>query len=469
MQQDKFSLKRQLLLWLLFPQLVLWLAGAALCYYVATHYANVVIDNNLLQTAKAIGRQVHISDGHLIVDFPRAAQVLLDDGPDDQLYYTVSTESGGIVLTNRNLPASPAKLVSADTPVFYNVEIKGETLRLVSLHTSLGTPGSIQWLHIQVGKSLVSRNQLSREILLATALPLGLLIIAMSLLVWWGIGRGLLPLTRLQKLVGNRSALDLAPLELVDAPEEIHAITNALNQLLATTNESIGRHRRFIADASHQLRTPLAGLKSQTELALRETSPEVLRDRLNMVHASATRSIHLVNQLLTLARSEPGTKTSMQTVRVDLAKLIRELTAESVPRALAAGMDLGCDTSLAAAMIDANPALLRELFVNLIENAIKYIPRGGNITVRLSDAGAEYVVEVEDDGNGIPDEQKPRIFERFFRVNQNDGNGSGLGMAIVKEIAERQGGKVELRDAQPHGLIVRVTLPKSTPGQLQGQ
>ncbi|SMC28907.1 two-component system, OmpR family, sensor histidine kinase TctE [Andreprevotia lacus DSM 23236] len=456
MSQGKFSLKRQLLLWLLFPQLVLWLAGAFLSYQVATHYANAVIDNSLLQTARAVARQAGPQGHGQAGDLARIIPLLIDDNPDDALVYSVWTEPGKPIAGNAALPPPPDSVQTAGQPSFYTADGTHGSLRLVSLIEQINNGPQ---LHVQIGRTF--NSQLYREILVATALPLGVLIIAMSVLVWWGIERGLLPLTRLQRLVGNRSAQDLAPLELVDAPQEVHAISNALNQLLSTTNESISRQRRFIADAAHQLRTPLAGLKSQTELALRETSPDTLRDRLNMVHASATRSIHLVNQLLTLARSEPGSTNGMPTVRVDLAKLMRELTAECVPRSLAAGMDLGCDTSLSSAVIDGNPALLRELFINLIENAIKYIPRGGSITARLEEDDKNYIVDVEDDGNGIPDEQKPRVFERFFRVNQNEGNGCGLGMAIVKEIAERHGGSVELRDAQPHGLIVHVVLPKS--------
>jgi two-component system sensor histidine kinase TctE len=150
----------------------------------------------------------------------------------------------------------------------------------------------------------------------------------------------------------------------------------------------------------------------------------------------------------------------MPRVALDLAKLIRELTAECVPRALAAGMDLGCDTHLSEAPMNGNSALLRELFTNLIENAIKYIPRGCNITARLCIEGEHYVVEVEDDGAGIPDSDKERVFERFYRREQT-GNGCGLGMAIVKEITERHKGSIELRDADPHGLIVRVMLPRN--------
>ncbi|GHD58516.1 sensor histidine kinase [Jeongeupia chitinilytica] len=462
MLRDKVSLKRQLLLWLLIPQIVLWLAGAALYYNVATHYANAITDNSLQQTAQAIARQVRPFDDGLIVDFPRAAQLLLEEGPDDKLFYTVSTLPGGMILGNRRLP-SPPSAPAANNPLFYNTVQDGEPIRVLSIYYPLNRPD--HWLHVQVGKNLQKRSQMSREILLATGIPMGLLIVAMSALVWLGIRRGLRPLEKLQRSVEHRAPQDLAPLETHALPVELQSLTHALNHLLSTTNESVSRQRRFIADAAHQLRTPLAGLKSQTELAMRESTPEGLRDRLNLVHASATRSIHLVNQLLTLARSEPGAQTGTPGMKVDLAKLIRDLTAESVPRALAAGMDLGCDSALQEANIDGNPALLRELFVNLIENAIKYIPRGCSITVRLFEQGPDYIVEVEDDGNGIPDEQKPRVFERFYRVNQNDGNGCGLGMAIVKEIAERHGGTIVLADAQPHGLIARISLPKLRPAE----
>ncbi|GGP27578.1 sensor histidine kinase [Silvimonas amylolytica] len=455
--QAKYSLKRQLLLWLLIPQLVLWLAGALLSFQVASHFANEVIDNSLLQLANSLARQVHVEGGKAIARFPEATHLLLDTSPDDQLLYAVSGSDGQKILGNFSFPAAAdIKQKPGNEPVFSNLMQLPSPVRMVSIYYPLDKAG---WIHIEAAKSLASRNHLSRQIMLTIALPLGGLLVVMSFLVWLGINRGLRPLNGLQRLVEKRSPQDQAPFELSHAPQELHALAKALTQLLSTTHESVARQRRFIADAAHQLRTPLAGLKSQTELAMRETEPEQLRARLHMVHTSATRSIHLVNQLLTLARSEPGTQSGMPRVKVDLARLIRDLTAESVPRALAAGMDLGCDTALNEAVIEGNSALLRELFVNLVENAIKYIPRGGNITVRLTEDDTRYVVEVEDSGSGIPDDDKPRVFERFYRREQT-GNGCGLGMAIVKEIAERHGGSVSLLDAKPHGLIVHVELPK---------
>lgn len=460
--QAKYSLKRQLLLWLLIPQLVLWLAGALLSFQVASHFANEVIDNSLLQLADSLARQVHVEDDKVVARYPEATHLLLDAPQDDQLLYAISGPDGQKILGNFSFPTSPEpRQTPGSEPAYRNLMQLPSPVRMVSVYYPLDKTGQGQtrWIHVEAARSLASRNHLSRQIMLTIALPLGGLLVVMSFLVWLGINRGLRPLNGLQRLVEKRTPQDQAPFELSHAPQELHALAKALTQLLSTTHESVARQRRFIADAAHQLRTPLAGLKSQTELAMRETEPEQLRARLHMVHTSATRSIHLVNQLLTLARSEPGTQSGMPRVKVDLARLIRDLTAESVPRALAAGMDLGCDTALTEAVIEGNSALLRELFVNLVENAIKYIPRGGNITVRLTEDDTRYVVEVEDSGSGIPDDDKPRVFERFYRREQT-GNGCGLGMAIVKEIAERHGGSVTLLDAKPHGLIVHVELPK---------
>jgi two-component system, OmpR family, sensor histidine kinase TctE len=461
MLRGNFSIKRQLLLWLLIPQGVLWLAGAFLSYNVAKHYTNMAIDDSLLQTARSIGRQIKPQDNGLIIDFPHALQLLLNDDRDERLFYMVSLNTGGVIFSNSDLPTLANHQKPDNQIIFYDANVQNESLRIVSLYFPVEITQQKKWMHVQVGKSTDARNQLSRKILIDIAAPLAILIFVMSFMVWWGINRGLRPLARLQHQIEAHSGQDTTPLQLDNEPEEVGALTSALNHLLSSTNESVARQRRFIADAAHQLRTPLAGLKSQTELAMRETTPEGLSNRLSMVHTSANRSIHLVNQLLTLARSEPDSAKGMPRIALDLAKIIRELTAECVPRALAAGMDLGCDTDLPEAPMHGNSALLRELFTNLVENAIKYIPRGCNITVRLSIEGEHYVVEVEDDGAGIPDSDKERVFERFYRREQT-GNGCGLGMAIVKEITERHRGNIQLLDAKPHGLIVRVMLPIKT-------
>jgi two-component system sensor histidine kinase TctE len=459
MTKDGLSLKKQLLLWLLVPQLLLWLAGAILSNAVAIHYANTVIDNDLAQLANMLLRHVSHETPNSMQDLPDSTKAFLTDNPDDRIYYVIGLPEQPPLISNINhIPYCSKKVQVLDKPLYCSGMIAQQPVRVLTILLPYPNRPHLH-LQVRVAKNLVLRSQLTREILLATVIPLSILMVIISLAVWWGISRGLKPLYQLQQSVKNRAIHDLNPIEIANAPTEIHALTDELNALLQAINDSIDKQRRFIADAAHQLRTPLAGLKSQTELAMRETNLENLQARLKLVHSSSIRSIHLINQLLTLARSEPGQQDIMPKVDVDLAKLIREITSESVPRALAANIDLGCDSSLTSAAIKANSALLRELFLNLIENAIKYAASGSTVTIRLLSEGLYYVVEVEDNGPGIPNADKTRVFERFYRGTQT-GNGCGLGLAIVKEIALRHHGNIELRDAKPQGLIVRVLLPK---------
>lgn len=453
----KPSLRRQFLVWLLVPQLVFWLAGATLTFSVALYYANNLIDQNLQQSARALLSLVHWHNDMPGAKLDLKADALLRESDSEAIFhYAAYLTPGGTLFANKKFPlpnygAGPQR-------IFYTTEIDGRQARAIALVEPLDTQEGRKWLIVQLARTDNAEWKLYRDMFLAMIMPLLILAVGASALTRWGVGRGLAPFQHLQQLIESRKAQDLSPIDIGKSPQELVSLFDALNHLLNSARETIDRQRRFIGDAAHQLRTPLAGLKSQTELAMRESTSQAQRERLTLVHTSATRSIHLVNQLLTLARSEPGNQATILRVHMDLVRLIREMTAELVPRALSAGIDLGCECKLGNAWIEGNSVLLRELFVNLVENAIKYIPCGGCVTVSLHDENGRYVVEVEDDGPGIPDSDKLRVFERFYR-RQQDGSGCGLGMAIVKEIAERHGGSVALRDAEPHGLIVRIELP----------
>jgi two-component system sensor histidine kinase TctE len=261
--------------------------------------------------------------------------------------------------------------------------------------------------------------------------------------------------------VQDRQPNNLAPIKLTAAPQEVHALALAINALLGQVHESVSVQRRFVSDAAHQLRTPLAGLKSQTELALQEASDPALQERLRRVHSSATRSAHLVNQLLTLARAEPEAAAAQERSAVDLRRLAADVTAEWVPRARAAGVDLGLDApDDIDATVDGNSLLLREALANLIDNAMVYAGRGCMVTVRLAVQGRFALLQVEDDGPGIAEADHARVLQRFTRAS-DVGNGCGLGLAIVQEIALRHGGSLALQAATPHGLIVTLRLPIS--------
>ena len=467
------SLHRQLLIWLLLPQLVLWIGGAFVTYTLAARYANAAIDASLSQATRSLARQVKPIGNGLLVDFPRAAQDILEADPNDRVLFTVSAPPGQYILGNRNLPPPqgvPLKPALGE-PYFYNGEIAqtagagSERVRVAALYLSYGDePGSMQTMLVQVARNSANREELARRILLDTVLPLSALIVLMTMIVWAGIRAGLAPLARLRSLVEGKAPNDLTAIELHAAPREVRALAQAINDLLGAVQHNVVAQKRFISDAAHQLRTPLAGLKSQTELAMKDAQEPALQARLQRVHESATRSAHLVTQLLTLARAEPESASLQARTRVDVARLARELTAELVPRARQAGIDLGYESSgddeAAEAPVEVIgiALLLREALVNVLDNALRYAGRGAEVTVRVAREGAQAVIEVRDTGPGIPPALHADVFERFVR-GTHEGNGCGLGLAIVKEIVERHAGHVRLASSQPQGLTLRITLP----------
>jgi len=462
------SLQRHLLTWLLLPQLVLWLAAAFVTYNVAERYANKAIDASLTTATRALARQVKPLGNGLFIDFPKAAQDIIEADPDDRVYYMVSTPPGQFILGNKQIPAPPPITdPRLEEPYFYDGNIgDGKTkvaVRVSALYLAYGDD-SRQRMLVQIARSRASREQLARQILVDTALPLSALIALMSVIVWGGIRTGLSPLWRMRALVEDRAPNDLAPIELDAAPEEVRALAKAINTLLAEVQESVSAQKRFISDAAHQLRTPLAGLKSQTELALNETDDTELKARLQLVHQSAARSAHLVNQLLALARAEPNATAEQGKTRFDIRKLAAELCAELVPKAIAQGIDLGFggedDHETEPLYVMGHLLLLREALNNLVDNAIRYAGRGKVVTVGVEPSGAQAVITVEDNGPGLAEADRERVFQRFVRATY-DGNGCGLGLAIAREIVARHGGTVVLDAAVPQGVRAVIRLPRA--------
>lgn len=483
--QAGVSLARQLLLWVLLPQLVLWMAGGVATYRFAAGYANQAIDASLLQASRSLARQLKPIGNGLLIDFPKAAQDVLEADPQDRLLYMVSSPPGQFILGNQALPAPPEHRLSLttprpnehasyrlDTPYFYdgimppaNTSLQtlpqGQALRVVALYLRFGDDQAApQTMLVQVARSSANREELARRILVDMLLPMSCLVLLMTLIVWLGIRAGLAPLARLRQQVEGRNPTDLAPLQLASAPRELWSLATALNTLLTAVQNNVNTQKRFIGDAAHQLRTPLAGLKSQTEIALQSTTDPDLRARLQRVHDSATRSAHLVNQLLTLARAEPESVMAHDRHRFDLHRMAQTLTAEWVPRALRARIDLGMDENATQPVwVVANELLIREALTNLIDNALHYAGESSQVTVHVSSTPQqEALLEVTDTGPGIDAGSRDRVFERFVRATEA-GHGCGLGLAIVREIVERHAGRVSLHDASPRGLRASVHLP----------
>jgi two-component system, OmpR family, sensor histidine kinase TctE len=472
------SLRRQLLIWVLLPQLVLWGAGGFATYRLAVSYVNQAADATLSQASRALARRVKPIGSGLLIDFPRAAQDILETDPNDRLFYTVSTPPGEFVLGNSSIPMPPKETgPRLNEPYFYDGEIASPEaagtqgagpavkVRIAALYLPYGEPeGKQQWMLVQVARGMAHREDLFKSILVDTLLPLSALIPLMTMIVWVGTGAGLKPLLRLRKQVEGRSPVDLAPLQVESAPQEVRSLVRALNELLASVRQNVNAQKRFIADAAHQLRTPLAGLKSQTALAMAATSDPALIARLKLVDQSATRGAHLISQLLMLARADPDAAMANDMAPLNAVAFVQEIVAEFVPRALRAHIDLGMGESAAPdgdapPHIKAHALLLREALTNVIDNAIKYTGSGGEITVQVKADGGDVVITVTDNGPGIAEADRARVFERFVRAT-DEGEGCGLGLSIVRDILAQHGGTVTLRDAQPRGLQVELRLPR---------
>lgn len=446
------SLRRQLLIWLLLPQLVLWAGGGLLAYRIALTYAEKAIDQSLTQSVRALARQVKPVGSGLLVDFPRAAQDVLEADPDDRVSYMVSSPPGRFLLGNQHLPQPPRQPDTSGEPLLYTAHLDGRPMRFVAMDLNYGEAGAQQTLRVQVAKGQAVQQRIAGELVADMLAPLLALGALLSLAVYGGVQRGLAPLTRLTGQLEKRSVNALTPIAATEAPGEVQALVQAINGLLDEVKRSVQQEKRFLNDAAHQLRTPLAGLISQVELAQRLAQDPELAERLAKVHTGAERSAHLVHQLLTLARSE----SQVRREPLDLAALAREVARDWTPRALTAGMDLGFEGEEHLPL--AGDALqLREALSNLIDNALRYTPRGTRITLRVERDGAGARLSVEDDGPGLCTEDLGHVFQRFWRGSELPG-GCGLGLAIVQEIAHRHGGQATAHNLQPQGLRIELRL-----------
>jgi two-component system sensor histidine kinase TctE len=323
---------------------------------------------------------------------------------------------------------------------------------------------------VQVAETLEKRSQLANEIIKGVILPQFIILPIVVVLVWFGLSRGLAPLNALQNRIRNRLVDDTSPIEERAAPQEIMPLISSFNDVLYQLEDSVQSQKRFIADAAHQLKTPLAGLRMQAELAQRENSPEELQRSLEQIADSSTRATRLVQQLLSLARMENTNKLS-EKILIDLSQAAADATKTWLSAAWEKNIDLGYESNQQTYKMYGNPVMLKELFNNLLDNAIKYTPPNGTVTVDVRHANQPglLIVEVKDTGPGIPPEERQRVLERFYRVLGSDIEGSGLGLAIVKEIATQHGGKLEILEniyqESPlmYGTCMRVYLPVGTP------
>lgn len=459
MSADTRTLRSRLLLWISGPLIALWMISTLIDHDVAKGFVNLNYDRALLDTALDLGRNVRESGNQLYLDLPQPVIEMLISGEQGRFYYRANGPGGEYITGDPDLPDPPPE-AKEDRVTYYEAHFRNEPIRAVALRVPV-RPGSGKGaILIQVAERSTLRADFARQIMLRMMLPQAILVLLASLAVWFGVGIGLRALTAMRREIENRSHVDLSPIEETGAPAEVQPLVRAMNDLLSRLSAALAAQQRFIADAAHQLRTPVAALKMQAELATRQVRDGEVAATLQQLHTAADHAARLVAQLLTLARAEPGSHRSVMREPVALMSLARDITREWVPRALTRQIDLGFDDASAAATISADPFLIHEMLNNLIDNAIQHTPPGGHVTLRVRQKNDRATLEVEDDGPGIPVEEREKVFERFYRIPGGAPEGCGLGLAIVREIAQGHQATVTVQSgAGGRGTCMTVTFP----------
>jgi len=458
------SLRNQLFSWLLVLLLPLIFISAIVGYYLANQYANLAYDKSLYRTALALADQVSLEAIGVQVNLPQVAKDLLEFDEDDDVFFRILGPTGDLVASHTDLPI-PKIYPTADKSLYYNTALNGENLRVVvyalPISSDYAPSNANSNVYVMVGETLKKRAQMANQIIFSMLLPQLIIVLLVSALLFFGIRRGLQPLDKLKNDLRARNVNDLSPVDNTKAPTELQPLLNAFNDLLARVAGTMAKQQRFIADAAHQLKTPLAGLKTQAELALREKEPSKTAHALNQINQASGNLSHVVNQLLSLTKAGPDGAVFLELKPVNLQQLAQEVTSDWVSIALHKNIDLGFASEVKTALILGSEVLLRELMNNLIDNAIRYTPTGGNITVGIRQEGPKLIFYVQDSGTGITAENQPLIFERFYRVLGTQQEGCGLGLTIVQEIAERHKAKVSVvSEGEDKGTLFLVTFPE---------
>ncbi|HEX4649597.1 MAG TPA: sensor histidine kinase [Steroidobacteraceae bacterium] len=446
------TIRGRLLAYLLPPLIALLAAGVYLDYETGAAPVRDAYDHALASAALAIAARVRAA-GTPAELTGLAAEIggLLHPAARARAYYLVLGPGGRYLAGDPDLPrtASPGPL-----PAYFNATFRGEAVRVASLTFGDGA-GAVT---VSVAETLAERNSATLRLLVSEVLTDVVQLIVTVALVWTGVALALRPVLRLRHQIAARSPRELSPLDTQSAPGEVRLLVTELNRLFATLGEAARAQQHFLANAAHQMRTPLAGLLIQLDLLISQLADESVRSELLLLRESAQSLSHTSDQLLTLARADPSVHLSDAFTVLDCGKLIEEVLAQNLDRALLKGLDLGAQ--IEPVRVRCVAWLTREVLVNLIDNAIRYVPAGGHVTVRCGLDGTSPFLEVEDDGPGIPRAERAAVRERFYRVPGTPGSGCGLGLAIADEVARLHGAELEIGDRGGVGTRVRLRFPE---------
>ncbi|MEO6920215.1 MAG: sensor histidine kinase N-terminal domain-containing protein [Collimonas sp.] len=477
------SLFGEILDWMLVPLLLVWPISIAITYVVAKSIANQPFDQALDDSVMVLSQQVIETNGKVTTRLNGPARDFLRADDIDNVYYLITDAQGRIIEGDRDLIMPPENALDdathPGTVQHRDTILHGADVRVAYAYVDLRSVAEVNAMAtekiaprtalVQVAETLEKRARLANAIIKGVILPQFLILPIVLALIWFALSRGLSPLSELQQRIRARRPDDLSPIEAGQVPEEISPLVGSLNDMLARLSLSMQTQKRFIADAAHQMKTPLAGMRMQSELALRQTRQEDIHRSLEQLAKSSESATRLVNQLLSLARAENQSQENAPFVQRDLSEFARNVVQDWVQASFTQRIDLGFEQAEQRLPVLCNPLMLRELLGNLIDNALHYTPVEGSVTVRVraepQTGMAEFaVLEVEDTGPGIPPAERDQIFHRFYRILDNRSSGSGLGLAIVREIALQHEAEVTISynprstDPEMPGSLFRVSL-----------
>jgi two-component system sensor histidine kinase TctE len=448
------SISRQLIFWLAVPLMLLALCGALVHYFNSVAPGVINSDRRLKQATNALMARVQVADGRLTLDAnPNGGNA---PALPDSIKYAVRDSQGHLLLGDAQLPAVPMN--SANAQLVAMAQIDNRSLR--SLTTRFDTRAGV--LIITAADARPTAEPAARYGFMSTLLWDFVQLDVTLVLVWVGIQVGLRPVKRLRDEIAARSPLDLRPIVESSVPREISPVVVTLNRLFTMLRSSVQSQQQFIANTAHQLRTPITGMQAQLEVLIGEPAAQPISGRLRTLQESVRQLAHSANQLLSLARADPAANMAAKNQPVELNAIVGEVVAKFFDRALQSNIDLGVDAQPASLVAD--PSLLDDLLSNLVDNALKYTPPGGSITVSAGARNGSPYLCVEDTGPGIAESERQRVRQRFYRLPNSPGHGSGLGLAIVDEIAQLYGASMAIgAGAGGRGTRVLLQFPAAQP------
>jgi two-component system, OmpR family, sensor histidine kinase TctE len=441
------SISRQLVLWLAVPLMLLALCGALVHYFNNIAPGMIASDRRLKEASNALMARILVEGRTVSLDAAADGKPALP--PANLVDYAARDQSGRLLLGDRNIPA--VSIADTTSQIFAVLRLNGRSAR--ALTTRFDTPaGIIIVTAVDLG---AGSEPAARYGLMSTLLWDFVQLDITLVLVWLGIQLGLRPMKKLREEIARRSILDLRAIDDSSIPREIAPVVVTLNRLFQMLRTSVQSQRQFIANTAHQLRTPITGMQAQLDILAAEPAAAPIKDRLATLQEAIRHLAHSANQLLTLARADPAVNVANKNQPMSLQTIAEEVVAKFFDRALQGRIDLGADLEPAA--LSADPSLLDDLLSNLVDNALKYTPPGGTVTVIVGERGGKPYLAVEDTGPGIPESERERVKQRFYRLPNSPGHGSGLGLAIVEEIAGLYGATVAI-EAGAGGVGTRVSL-----------